>query len=87
MKTNYEKLMKINYEKLLIFYLPFTNSTATDKSPPFTLMADLPLSKGVPEGRGIKVPPSPTLLGHTLAVASRHCEEERRSDPFMIDLR
>ena len=24
MKTNYEKLMKINYEKLLIFYLPFT---------------------------------------------------------------
>ena len=25
MKTNYEKLMKINYEKLLIFYLPFTN--------------------------------------------------------------
>jgi hypothetical protein len=26
MKTNYEKLMKINYEKLLIFYLPFTPS-------------------------------------------------------------
>lgn len=26
MKTNYEKLMKINYEKLLIFYLPFTNA-------------------------------------------------------------
>ena len=26
MKTNYEKLMKINYEKLLIFYLPFTSS-------------------------------------------------------------
>ena len=25
MKTNYEKLMKINYEKLLIFYLPFTH--------------------------------------------------------------
>ena len=25
MKTNYEKLMKINYEKLLIFYLPFTD--------------------------------------------------------------
>ena len=24
MKTNYEKLMKNNYEKLLIFYLPFT---------------------------------------------------------------
>ena len=27
MKTNYEKLMKINYEKLLIFYLPFTPHT------------------------------------------------------------
>ena len=26
MKTNYEKLMKINYEKLLIFYLPFTEA-------------------------------------------------------------
>ena len=26
MKTNYEKLMKINYEKLLIFYLPFTKA-------------------------------------------------------------
>ena len=26
MKTNYEKLMKINYEKLLIFYLPFTQA-------------------------------------------------------------
>ena len=28
MKTNYEKLMKINYEKLLIFYLPFTPPTS-----------------------------------------------------------
>ena len=28
MKTNYEKLMKINYEKLLIFYLPFTRSVS-----------------------------------------------------------
>ena len=28
MKTNYEKLMKINYEKLLIFYLPFTAFSA-----------------------------------------------------------
>ena len=28
MKTNYEKLMKINYEKLLIFYLPFTTGKA-----------------------------------------------------------
>ena len=26
MKTNYEKLMKNNYEKLLIFYLPFTSA-------------------------------------------------------------
>ena len=29
MKTNYEKLMKINYEKLLIFYLPFTPARPT----------------------------------------------------------
>ena len=29
MKTNYEKLMKINYEKLLIFYLPFTPVSET----------------------------------------------------------
>ena len=29
MKTNYEKLMKINYEKLLIFYLPFTAAPVT----------------------------------------------------------
>ena len=29
--------------------------------------------------------PSPTLLGLTPVVASRHREEERRSDPFMTD--
>ena len=34
-----------------------------------------------------KDPPSPTLLGLTPVVASRHREEERRSDPFMTDLR
>jgi len=31
MKTNYEKLMKINYEKLLIFYLPFTGTKQSRK--------------------------------------------------------
>jgi hypothetical protein len=39
------------------------NSTATDKSPPFTLS-------------GLD-PPSLTPLEHTLAVASRHREEEQ----------
>ena len=33
MKTNYEKLMKINYEKLLIFYLPFTEGRGEVLSP------------------------------------------------------
>lgn len=33
MKTNYEKLMKINYEKLLIFYLPFTNAKNHPSNP------------------------------------------------------
>jgi hypothetical protein len=33
MKTDYEKLMKINYEKLLIFYLPFTEGRGEVLSP------------------------------------------------------
>jgi hypothetical protein len=47
MKTNYEKLMKINYEKLLIFYLPFTQNL-----PPFPLLRG-PGGLGVATGQGI----------------------------------
>lgn len=36
MKTNYEKLMKINYEKLLIFYLPFTRGNRSTTEGTFT---------------------------------------------------
>ena len=53
------------------------NSTATDKAPPFTLMAD-------------KDPPSPTLLGHTSChrFASSRGGTTKRSiyDRFTIDL-
>ena len=60
--------------------LPFL----TARSRPLPSSRAFPLSKGVPEGRGIKVPRSPMLLGFTPVVASRH--REARSDPFMPDL-
>ena len=49
-----------------------TPSRQRTTPPPLAVMAD-------------KDPPSPTPLGLTLVVASRHREEERRSDPFMPD--
>ena len=48
------------------------HSRRTTTPPPLAVMAD-------------KDPTSPTPLGLTLVVASRHREEERRSDPFMPD--
>ena len=60
------------------------NSTNGQRSRPLPSSRAFPLSKGVPEGRGIKVPRSPMLLGFTPVVASRH--REARSDPFMPDL-
>ena len=49
-----------------------TPSRQRTTPPPLAVMAD-------------KDPPSLTPLGLTLVVASRHREEERRSDPFMPD--
>ena len=64
----------------LLLSLPFL----TAHFHPLPSSRAFPLSKGVPEGRGIKVPRSPMLLGFTPVVASRH--REARSDPFMPDL-
>ena len=52
------------------------NSTPTDNASPFTVIADLPLSKGVPEGRGIKVP---------LAVDSIGCKQPCHANVGLCD--
>ena len=60
------------------------HSHGTTMPSPHAVIADLPLSKGVPEGRGIKVPrPPEPQEDYPLVVASRH--REARSSPFMID--
>ena len=61
---------------------------------PKSLIADLPLSKGVPEGRGIKVPRSPTLLGlrplsllhYVIADLIRKSKIRRSQSPEVIRL-